>query len=404
MDKIAHFCQKCRAANESGDTNCHSCGTRLMIITFPKSQRDGDEIAPSYYEDHLLERVSAVEFRLAQLTEQITAGYEIILKQAKTAEKGHILMQSFCESLEVINPELSEVFSAEFSRAYTEKTDKRESRHRRHKTFNEIISHHNGSNVDLLMHLVEEGMRLLSEDEEKQAFKTLERAVLLSPKNVPLLIFVGGNLFRSDMFEQARKPLQAAYQLAPERADVLLLLAIIYADAGESEKSRKMLSVLVNYEESMVFANYIWSMLAAYENNWKEALIALNQVLRKSETPEILYLVGCIYFQLQEYSKSLEYLSSATLHDKKFADGWFMQSAVYSLLDNDKKSEECLRRATKAKSAGETCLTFIGTKKRIPEGIALPFLHLTDEKRHILTGGSLRMKIFVYEHVFDFVS
>ena len=58
-----------------------------MIITFPKSQRDEGELAPTYYEDHLLERVSALEIRLSQLSEQLGFGYEFLLKQAKTVEK-----------------------------------------------------------------------------------------------------------------------------------------------------------------------------------------------------------------------------------------------------------------------------------------------------------------------------
>ncbi len=42
-----------------------------MLVVFPPAIRHDDGIVPSYYEDHLLERVSLLELRLAQVTEQI---------------------------------------------------------------------------------------------------------------------------------------------------------------------------------------------------------------------------------------------------------------------------------------------------------------------------------------------
>ena len=68
---ISHYCQKCLAANPLGQEFCARCGTRLMIIVEPLGARfDAADVAASS-EEHLLERISALENRLERLTEKV---------------------------------------------------------------------------------------------------------------------------------------------------------------------------------------------------------------------------------------------------------------------------------------------------------------------------------------------
>ncbi len=69
--KPSHYCQKCLAANSLGQEFCARCGTRLMIIVEPLGARyDLADVAASS-EEHLLERISALENRLERLTEKV---------------------------------------------------------------------------------------------------------------------------------------------------------------------------------------------------------------------------------------------------------------------------------------------------------------------------------------------
>ena len=68
---LAHYCQKCLAGNPFGREFCLRCGTRLMLVVEPPAARyestDG-ATARSAYEEHLLERVSALENHLVRLS------------------------------------------------------------------------------------------------------------------------------------------------------------------------------------------------------------------------------------------------------------------------------------------------------------------------------------------------
>ena len=67
MSQVLHYCQKCLAANPLGQEFCARCGTRLMIIVEPAAARYETAESASSNEDHLLERISALENRLTHL-------------------------------------------------------------------------------------------------------------------------------------------------------------------------------------------------------------------------------------------------------------------------------------------------------------------------------------------------
>lgn len=397
--KIACYCQNCRAANTVGETHCRRCGTRLLLVVFPQSLKFDTNYVPSFYEDHLLERVSLLELRLAQLTEQLAMAYEFISREAKSFQKDHALLQSFFETLQTVNPDLSELISQNTLELFDEKKANLAAKNKQEQTLNEIVAAHDNRQTELFSHLVNEGIKLLRANEEKQAFRNLERAALLSPKNVPLLTFIAEHLFRSDKFESAKKNLETAFELEPQNEKVLLLLGVICADEAETEKARKFLSVLINRPAKNFCVNYVWGMLAAYEANWTESLAAFKQAADDYPSPEIYYLIGCVYFQLGHHKNALQFLQNAISAEIKYADAWFMQSVIYTLLENDESAQNTRSAALESKEAGAQCLEFLKAKKHADLETALPFLHFKEGKHHLLTKGSLRLTKFFRERI-----
>src|SRR3970040_1376000 len=85
MSQVAHYCQKCLSANPLGQDFCARCGTRLMLITEPPAScYETAEGGPST-EEHLLERISALENRLARLTERLDRGLDLLLRHAQNS-------------------------------------------------------------------------------------------------------------------------------------------------------------------------------------------------------------------------------------------------------------------------------------------------------------------------------
>jgi Flp pilus assembly protein TadD/ribosomal protein L40E len=394
--KITCYCQNCRAANTVGETSCRRCGTRLLLVVFPQSLKYDTNYVPSFYEDHLLERVSLLELRLAQVTEQLAMAYEFISREAKSFQRDHVLLQSFFETLQTVNPDFSELLSQNTLELFDEKKENLAAKDKEGKVLNDIFAAHDSTKqTELFSHLVKEGVKLLSENEEKQAFLNLERAALLSPKNVPLLAFIAENLFRADKFKQAKTKLETAFEIEPQNEKILLLLGVICADEAETEKARKYLSVLINQPNKNFCVNYVWGMLAAFEANWTESLAAFKQAADDAPSPEVFYLIGCVYFELGRGENALQFFQKVVSLDAKYADAWFMQSVVYAAAGNEKGVNKSRAAALDSKEAGAQCLEFLKNRKP-PKNVetALPFIHFGKENNHLLTKGSLRLTKF----------
>ena len=398
--KIACYCQNCRAANNLGETICRKCGTRLLLVVFPQSLKYDTNYVPSYYEDHILERVTLLELRLAQVTEQLAMALEFISREAKSFQRDHTLLQSFFETLETVNPDLSETMSRHTFELLHDKQEKQTAKNRQEKVLHEIFTAHDAKQTELFAHLIKEGIKLLSEKEEKQAFLNLERAVLLSPRNVPLLVFVAEQMFRADKFDAAGKNLEQAFEIEPQNPQVLMLLGVIFGDQAESEKARRLLSVLVSDAEKSFCVNYVRGMLAAFEGNWTESIAAFKQSSENAAAPEIQYLIGAGYFQTGKFDAALKHFQAAVAGDTKYADAWFMQSVIYDVSGDEISANKARAAALEAKETGAQCLEFL--KKRRSAGIetALPFQHFKYGNNHLLTGGARRLSQFFRERIY----
>jgi hypothetical protein len=65
------FCQRCKKANPNDVDYCQECGTYLLVISRPYNA-GGFEVGDSL-EEHLLERVSALESALNRANERFRA-------------------------------------------------------------------------------------------------------------------------------------------------------------------------------------------------------------------------------------------------------------------------------------------------------------------------------------------
>ncbi|MBA2605848.1 MAG: tetratricopeptide repeat protein [Acidobacteria bacterium] len=400
MEKISCYCQNCSAENNIGETNCRRCGTRLLLIVLPPSLKYDTNHVPSFYEDHLLERVSLLELRLVQIVEQLAMAFEIIKRESKAFENDHALLQSFFETIEKVNPDLSTLLKESPIESPGEKKENPAYPSNREQIFKEILAHHTNPNVELFTHLIKEGVKLLANNEERQAFRHLERAALLSPRNVPLKVFIAEKLFRADKFEAAEKYLKTAFETEPQNEKILLLLGTIYADFADAEKSRKLLSVLIIDPNKALCVNYIWGILAAFEAHWTESIAAFKEAVKIEEVPEIHYLIGCAYFESNNYKLALRYFQKANSIDSKFTDAWFMQSLVYEILNDVENEKKARLAALDSKEAGAQCLKFLSGGKQFTPEIALPFTHFKKAEKHLLTAGSLRLIKFFREQIF----
>lgn len=371
-----------------------------MLVVFPPSIRHDEAVAPTFYEDYLLERVSLLEVQLSQAMEKIAMISAFFAREAKELKREQKRVRAFADALAESNPQTAKTLTEKYESGAVSAAAGKVENGGRKQYLNEIVAAHDNPNAPLFKHLLDEGVRLLDGGEEKQAFQMLERAALLSPQNARLFVLIAENYYRADKYKQSKIYLERAFELAPGDEKVLLMLGALGADAGDADGARRYLSVPANNRAMSLVVHFIWGMLAAFEENWNESLAAFEQAAQeKAELAELDFLIGCVYFQLRRYDRALEYFQKTVAADFKFSDAWLMQSLVYKI-SGETADETRMLETLKAKNENAPSAQFHGAEDDLLSTNAIAFRHFKKTPRNLLTGAAPRLSRFFREQMF----
>ncbi|MBD0371219.1 MAG: tetratricopeptide repeat protein [Pyrinomonadaceae bacterium] len=352
MQSVNYYCQKCLAANPFGQELCTRCGTRLMLIVEPPTGRFESDVMSAGPEEHLLERVSALENRLMRITDRLEQSLNLLLRQARNSYFDHALLESLIALLSEAGAVDREKLEGLWHERCQRDSVERDEIERRERVRAEIVADYRGPQTEDFAQDIAEGMELLTEGLTEQALQTLERASTLAPQNISLLAFIGEYFFRAGRMAPARSYLQRAFDLAPGDDRVCLLLGLALGDEGEAESAKMLLSDAVRRNDSSFAAHYGLGRIFAAEERWRDALQEFKRALAVRSSPEAHYVVGCCYYQLGHDRMASRHLRKAIGMDSGYAAAFYVLGLVLLRTGQRVEARSCFQ-AAREKSSSE---------------------------------------------------
>jgi Flp pilus assembly protein TadD len=387
MSSVAHYCQKCLAANPLGQEMCGRCGTRLMIIVAPPAARyESSETGPSN-EEHLLERISALENRLARMSEKLDRGLELLLRQAQNSHFDRALLKTLVGLL----TDDGVIQSARLEKVWVDRCQKdaeqQQEDERRTQLRLRILSAYRGPEQTTFESSVNEGFLFLDDGQLARGIKCLKRAAEISPDNDSLLSFIGEHFFRTGKPRRALSYLSRAHELSPQDRRTSLLLGLAYADDGDTQHARELLNAAMRLGGPSFAAHYGLGRLFVAEENWSEALKEFKLALAVKDSPEAHYTLGCVYYQLSRDALAARHLRKALEMDTGYSEACFLLGMISERAGQKKAAQKYFERA-------KACATADPPSLRKPNGKALAEAlgHANGSARkRLVTGGSRRL-------------
>lgn len=325
---ISHYCQKCLAANPLGQDFCSRCGTRLMIVVEPTSSRFEVGAAGLSTDEHLLERISATENRVARLTERLERSLDLLLRQAQNAYFDRSLVKALIGLLAddglVQTDRLEQLWS---ERCQKDAVEHKESVHRDELRLS-ILARSNAADRHAFEELVNEGFLLIEDKQVSRGISKLQQAAE-SSGNPTLSLFIGEHFFRKGKTKLARTYLATAYAGMPDDVRISLLLGLTCADDGEVELAKDLLSNATQRGGSSFAGHYGLGWLFVAEKNWSRAIGEFKRALSIRPSPEAHYVLGCLYYQLDRLVLATRHLRKATEMDTSYSEAFYLLSRVY---------------------------------------------------------------------------
>src|SRR5947209_1278575 len=404
MRSVQHYCQKCLAANPLGQELCARCGTRLMLVVEPLAARFEDGGLVASHEEHLLERISAIENRLLRLTDKLEQTLNLMLKQARNAYVDHALIDSL---IDVLN-DAGSLDAVKLNRIWRERcqqdtTEKEEIAHLE-QLRSTILAANRGAEPVAFERLLSEAIDLLKEKEIEKGVRTLERAAVFDQKNAPLNGFLGEHFFEKGKTALSKDYLERARAAGWKSESVRLLLGIVCADSGEVERARELLKDSLKRGESFS-ARYALGKLLAMEEKWAEALKEFKAALAARPSPEAHYVLGCVNLKLGRVRVAVRHLRKAIELDQSYVVARYALGVALMRIGETAEASNALQAVSNSDLDEPR---YRASARRIVRSGKLPanpkLLEISrDAKKGLVTGGNKRIAEIVRQDAMNII-
>ncbi|HKC87752.1 MAG TPA: hypothetical protein VKG02_17335, partial [Blastocatellia bacterium] len=153
------------------------------------------DVGENTLEEHMLERISALESALTRANDRFEQLLELAQQQATGSFYDHMMLEALTEILtemRAVNPEeLEQRWRSRVARHYEETAE----RERLDERCDQIISAYRGADREDFIDQVEEGILLISEGRTRRGLRMLESALALDGRNAELSFTIGEYYF-----------------------------------------------------------------------------------------------------------------------------------------------------------------------------------------------------------------
>ena len=315
-----------------------------MIVVEPSASRFEAGPASLSTDEHLLERISAAETRVARLAERLERSLDLLLRYAQNAYFDRSLMRALVSLLTedgVIDTDRLERMWSE--RCQRDTVEQEEIVHRDELRLRILASPQGQDKA--FEELVNEGFLLIEDKQVPQGIAKLQAAAEIDEENSTLNLFIGEHYFRKGKTKQARSYLARAHAALPQDLRVSLLLGLTCADDGEVALAKDLLSSANTHGGSSFAGHYGLGWVFVAEKNWRRALGEFKRALDVRPSPEAHYVLGCLYFELNRDELAVRHLRKATKMDSGYAEAFYLLAQVYERTGRKELAQQALAKA-----------------------------------------------------------
>lgn len=342
-------------------------------------------------DEHLLERISALENRLGRLTEKLERGLDLLLRQAQNAHFDRALVKALVGLLTDDGMiEADKLEGLWLDRCQKDAEEQLESE-RRDELRLQILASYHGKESGAFEQSVNEGFLLLDDNQPGRGIRSLQRAAEMAEDNAVLLYFVGEYFFKTGKTHRAQNYLARAYELSPRDRRVSLLLGLTCADEGDVEWAKELLSSTTRLGGSTFAAHYGLGRLFVAEEKWRNALQEFKLALASKASPEAHYALGCLYYQMSRDGLAARHLRKALELDEAYGEAFYMLGLISERAGHKKLAEDYFKKA----GAGPVIRRSAAAKRKQQNSdgsLAAPLFRLSaGNARRLITGGDRRL-------------
>lgn len=336
------LCQKCAAVNRLGQEVCSKCGTRLMLTTSTYEQeRPG--VLP--LEEHLLERISALEYENSKLGERLSQLSDVVNKLVSGNFYDHKMIEAISEALHkarVVGGKTLENLWRERVLNYREENARRD---------------HFATRKSLVLKLCPEARRAMAQtkldDAEGLLFggnapeglKLMRRLIRTEPKNYELAFLLSEYFYSVNRFTDAMQYLKKTLSINPQHFDAILLWGVMLTNSGRYAQAEDVLQNALRLRADSHLAHLTLGAVCASQGQPQKAKRHLSKAVGLAPSSSMYFTAGEISAHSGLNKEAIRFYKKAIQMDPTFDEAFYKLGMIYLKNRRARVAEKYFRTA-----------------------------------------------------------
>jgi len=333
-------CQKCTTRNPLNREFCWKCGSRLLVSS-GTTAFDG---SIPFLEEHVLERISTLEYSITMLTKRVDGLMETIERVAASNFIDHTMIETLTDSLETAGIDLANL-EEDWRRRIDSRILETEEVERLSSRMQRITASFRGTDRKQFSLWIEKSYDLIVADRARESLHFLKSAAKQDPTNTDLALLLAEVHFQAKDYPHALECLRPILDAKPDNFEATFLSGLIQQRTGDLHDAQFRLERAIGLKKDSSAAHAtLGSLLAGIGNN-QQALKHLSKALKLKPSAAVHFLLGSVYYTNGEHKRAIQHLKRATQMDPQFDEAFYQLGLLCLEMNWLRKAQECFKTA-----------------------------------------------------------
>jgi tetratricopeptide (TPR) repeat protein len=333
-------CQNCTTRNALDRDFCWKCGTKLLVPSGPLAM---DSSIP-FMDEHLLERISALEYTINMLSKRVDSIMDTVERVAASNFIDHTMIETLTDSLESAGINLKNL-EADWRRRIDSRILETEEVDRLGNRIQRILDAYRGSDRKQFALWLEKSYDLLVADRGTESIHFLKAAYDHEPSNSELGLLMAEIYFQAKEYTNAKECVAQVLAVKPEHFEATFLMGLIQQRKGNLRDAQAKLEHAIGLKKDSSAAHASLGSLLAEIGNNQQALKHLTTALKLKPSAPVHFLMGAVCYGAGQHKRAIQHLKQATKLDPQFGEAYYQLGLLCLEMNWLRKAQECFKTA-----------------------------------------------------------
>jgi tetratricopeptide (TPR) repeat protein len=295
-------------------------------------------------DEHVLERISALEYTLNTLSKRVDTLMETVERVAASNFVDHTMIETLTDLLQSVGINL-ENLETEWRKRLDTRLLETEEMDRLGDRVERIMESYRGSDRKQFAFWIEKSYDLLLSEHPAESLQFLRAALEHEPTNFELGLLVAEVYFQVKQYTDAKECVAGVLAAKPENFEGTFLLGLIQHRNGNLRDAQAKLERAVGLKKESSAAHASLGSLLAEVGNNQQALKHLSTALKLKPSAPVHFLLGAVYYGAGQHKRAIQHLRQATKLDPQFGEAHYQLGLLCLEMNWLRKAQECFKTA-----------------------------------------------------------